>query len=313
MVGTGTSGWYTLRALCEAGRKPVVVYTLSERLAHTKSTYVSYDRLAAERELDLRKIDHINDPRVLEDVRALDLDLIIVISWSQLLSTEVLSVPRYGCLGTHLSPLPKGRGRAPLNWAIIKGERRWANTLQLLAPGADEGPIVAQRWFSIAARDTAETAYLKATELGVDMVLDAVNSAERGELVGTPQADGDASVFPRRRPDDGVIDWTRSAEEVFNWIRALGKPYPGAFTQFGGRRLYIWTASLWDAAGGGVPGEVRWVLPGRGVVVQCGDGTVLIERIEHQDGVEGWADEPSRIFGTTRTKLALAIGDRLGE
>lgn len=205
-------------------------------------------------------------------------DLLLVVGWTQLLKPELLGLPKVACLGFHASLLPKYRGRAPVNWAIINGEAVTGNTMIVLEPNADTGDIVAQRAIPITNDDTCRTVYEKVGQTEVEMLREVLPLIQQGILPRRKQDDRQATVMPKRRPEDGRIDWTRSTSEIYNWIRALTDPYPGAFSVLDGKYVWIWSAHVGGQIikrDGFAPGDVMrdpegWPL------IATGDGWIRV-------------------------------------
>lgn len=225
--------------------------------------------------------DNANDPRVVDAVRALAPALLIVVGWTQLIGEDLLRAPSAGCVGFHASMLPQHRGHAPVNWAIIRGETTTGNSMLMLDPGVDTGDIVAQRRIVIGRDDTCATVYDRVAEAGADMLREFLPDLLTGTAPRRPQDRSLGDVLPRRTPEMGIIDWNRSADEVYNWIRALTLPYPGAFTHHDGERVMVWAAQP-PAAGDprGDPGQVL-AYERDGVRVGTRDGSLLITRVSN--------------------------------
>jgi methionyl-tRNA formyltransferase len=244
--------------------------------------------------------DDANDPRVVGAVRALEPALLVVVGWTQLIGEELLRVPSAGCVGFHASMLPEHRGHAPVNWAIIRGEASTGNTMLMLDPGVDTGDIVAQRRIIIGREDTCATVYDRVAEAGADMLREFLPDLIAGTAPRRPQDRRVGDVLPRRTPEMGVIDWNRPAEEVYNWIRALTLPYPGAFTHHDDQRVMVWAA---QPPGPGDPrGEPGQLLAYErdGVRVGTADGSILLTRLSSP----GHRPEHARRW-LRRSRLAL--------
>jgi methionyl-tRNA formyltransferase len=153
----------------------------------------------------------------------------------------ILATARKGGVNLHGSPLPRYRGRAPVNWMVLNGEVEGGAALHVMTSRPDAGPLLAMRTFRIGPRDTAFSVLMQVEHLGMDMLRQALPRYLADELVPTPQK-GRGSYFGRRTPEDGRIDWTWPAERIVNLIRAVTRPYPGAFTDLDGKRLYVWWA-----------------------------------------------------------------------
>ncbi|MEU6372893.1 methionyl-tRNA formyltransferase [Streptomyces sp. NPDC046909] len=244
----------------------------------------------------LRESD-LNTSAVCARVRALDPDLLVVVGWTRLLGPELLSVPRYGCVGFHASLLPRHRGRAPVNWAILRGERVTGNTMMMLDPGADTGDIVDQRAVPIGPEDTCATVYDRVARAGAEMLLAHLPALLTGAAPRRPQNPAEGDVLPRRTPGMGVIDWDRPAAAVHDWVRALTSPYPGAFGVLDGERVMVWRTR---APGGqepaGPPGQVLAVEP-TGVRIATRGGSVLVTEMSGRAGPPAPAARWSRQVG----------------
>jgi methionyl-tRNA formyltransferase len=286
-VGTVLEGRRCLEALLEAGERPVAIVTLDAALAPMTSGWVPFDDIAASLGVPLVAVRDLNSKENVELVAALRPDLILVIGWTRLLGPSVLRLPRLGAVGFHASLLPKYRGRAPVNWAIINGERDTGNTMFFIDEGVDTGDIIDQRPIPIEDDDDCATLYEKVAAAAIEMLLVHLPALKAGRAPRSPQDEFAATVMPRRRPEDGRIDWGRDAHSLFNWVRALTHPYPGAFTHQNGRRLFVWRAMPGEATTDAPPG--RLVEGANGSVhVATGNGTLQLISVQW-DG-EGESD-----------------------
>jgi len=173
-----------------------------------------------------------------------------------LLKQPLLAIPRHGGVNLHGSLLPRYRGRAPVNWAIIHGETAAGLTVHRVTEQVDAGAILLQRRVPIGPDDTAGAVTERLRPLYpvlLDKALEAIGS---GRAAWREQDESQATIYPKRGPEDGAIDWTRSAPELHNFVRALAPPYPGAFTALEGRRLFIWSSRPLEKQAGGAPGTV---------------------------------------------------------
>jgi len=227
----------------------------------------------------------------IETVRGLAPDLILSVWYRRLLGTELLALPRVAALNLHGSLLPAYRGRAPLNWVLVNGEPQTGVTLHHMATTADAGDIVAQRTIDIEPDETAIALYERMTKIGVELLVDTYPAVLAGTAPRVPQDDSRATTMPRRRPEDGRIDWAWPAARIFNIIRAVAEPYPGAFVGDGAARLHLWAAATPDARSRHAePGTVVAIVPSRGVAVATGAGVLVITRVQGAGGVAEPAD-----------------------
>jgi len=278
-VGCVTEGFRSLEHLLRRGERIQTIFTLRDEIAAKTSGAMRFDELAERHGIPLVKVKNINDPEPVERIRALAPDLVLVIGWTQLVKAEILRAPRYGCIGFHASLLPQYRGRAPINWALINGESRTGNTMMLLEEGVDDGDILAQREIPIGIEDTCATLYEKVAESEFDMLDEVLPLIRAGQMPRRKQDPSRVSVMPKRRPEDGVIDWSRPARRLYDWVRALTHPYPGAFTDLDGRRVFVWKAALApDATTNLGPGEVA--VEGARLIAGTGDGYLHLERVQ---------------------------------
>lgn len=276
-VGFHLEGVPALSALLESGVGVEAVLTLTPEEAAKRSGMTDYAQLCGRYGVPLYEIRNINDEGVIRLLGDLSLDLVFVIGWSQIVRAEALRTARVGMIGAHASLLPHNRGRAPVNWALINGEAETGNTLIWLAESVDEGDILAQTRFEITPFDTCATIYDKVADSNRDMIMGVLPRLLSGEHVGRPQQRTDEPLLPGRRPADGLIDWTRTGREVYDFVRALARPYPGAFGWLDGKRWTVRECALLPGAqfagarGGQVVGPmVSPATSGCGQVVACG-------------------------------------------
>jgi len=257
-VGAVDEGHRCLEALVARRERFVGIVTLNDALAATTSGAVSFKAIARDAGCPLLKVADLNASTNVAKVAELRPDLILVIGWTRLLGPALLRLPRLGAVGFHASLLPRYRGRAPVNWAIINGEPVTGNTMFFLDEGVDTGDIIAQRRIAIAEDDTCATLYRKVAGAAIEMLEEQLPALKSGTAPRRAQDHERATVMPRRRPEDGLMDWRRTARQLYNWVRALTHPYPGAFSTLGGRRLFIWEArEAGPDPHGGTPGAIR--------------------------------------------------------
>ena len=218
--------------------------------------------------------EDINHPLWIAKIRELKPDVIFSFYYRRMVKPELLAIPPAGCLNLHGSLLPKYRGRCPVNWVLINGEKETGVTLHYMTPKPDDGDIVAQEKVSISDDDTAVTLFKKMTSAAAQLLDKALPAVLAGKAPRKKQDSALASYFGGRRPEDGAIDWTRKAEEVRNLVRAVTRPYPGAFTFSGDRKLIIWSAAVKPLAKPARPGAVLNTSP---LTVACGKGALQVD------------------------------------
>jgi methionyl-tRNA formyltransferase len=289
-IGFHADGVVALGALLEQGAPIVGVVTLTPETAARRSGAVDYGPLCRRHRVPLFEVDDINSEQGHDVLRRLDLDLAFVISWTQLVGPAARSLVRGGMIGAHASLLPHNRGRAPINWALIHGERLTGNTLFWLEDAAGVGDVIDQTPIPIRRYDTCATLYDKVADATRDMILRALPGLLEGERPGTPQPVSVAPPLRRRRREDGRIDFSRDSGEVYDFVRALTRPYPGAFSSLEGARWTVWhCAHLAIDVARGTPGEVIGPMASPvggacGQIVRCGRGAVVLLELEGAQG-----------------------------
>jgi methionyl-tRNA formyltransferase len=291
-IGQHREGLPALRALLERGIPVEAAISLRPAAAQRTSGRADYRPVCRRFGLRLYEVDSVNDITTIELLRHLDLDLVFVIGWTQLVRPDVLRLARVGMIGAHASLLPADRGRAPINWALIHGAAVTGNTLFWLTERADAGDIIDQTSIPIGPYDTCESLYRLVAASNREMILRALPLLLEGQRPGRPQVLTGAPPLPARRPEDGWLDWTRSSHDVYNFVRALTRPYPGAFTASDADgRFTIWRCALLPDAAGvrGAPGEALGpvISPSEqacGQLIACGEGAIVILEIERPDG-----------------------------
>lgn len=233
------------------------------------------DGLANRNGIPLYKIKNINNE--VERMRKLEPDWIFTLGWSQILAEKLLRIPKDGAIGGHPTMLPKNKGRAPLTWAIIKGLDKTGFTFFHLAEKVDEGDIIAQEEIPIGPHDTVADLLNKVTKTSANLLGRILTDLLSGKATRIKQDPKKATYWPKRTPEDGIIDWNKTTKELYAWIRALTRPYPGAFTFYRGEKIIIWRACPSDMKGN--PGEIIESKSGH-IVVGTEDGGLRIEEME---------------------------------
>jgi methionyl-tRNA formyltransferase len=305
-----------LGVLLDSEAEIAEVVTLPADRAVGTSGFVDLQPLARAHGIVVRRCADINSAGSVQHVRELGPDLMVVTGWTRLLSAELLGVPPRGVVGFHASLLPRYRGRAPVNWAILRGEATTGNTMMYLDAGVDTGDIIDQQAVPIAVDDTCATVYVKVGEAGADMLGRHLRTLLDGTAPRRPQGPADGLPLPKRTPGMGITDWNRPARAVHDWIRALTWPYPGAFGFLAGRKIMLWTSALDGTGAGGAAGEVL----GRGadgVRVATADGVILLTSMSDADDAPGpataWAERNGlrpgdRFEPVPRETAAWALG-----
>lgn len=285
-VGAVEGSYHALEEMLEIGANVVGVFTLAPEYASRHSDFADLRPIAQKYGVPLWGINNINDQDVVTRLRGLQPDYIFVIGWSQIVKRPVLELPRRGCIGFHPSLLPQNRGRAVIPWTILQGLRRSGATMFYLDENLDAGDILIQKVFEVSPNETARTLYNKVITALREMIREVLPLLESGRPPRIPQDHSQATYCAKRTPDDGLIDWSQPAEKIWTLIRAVGEPYPGAFTFYRGRKVVVWEADfVGPAPYCGLPGQIQ-AIDHNGVLVQCGDGQHILLRIVQVEGGE---------------------------
>lgn len=258
---------------------------------------------AIERGLPVHQPTKVKTPDFAAWLRALEADVAIVMAYGRILPQAVLDAPRCGCLNLHASILPKYRGAAPINWAIVHGETETGICLMQMDAGMDTGPVLATHRIPIGPNETAGELADRIASLGAQVVREDVQNAIDGHLQPVAQAHDDATAAPLLAKENGLIPWEKSSQQVHSHVRGM-TPWPGAFTQLRGKTLKIYRARVHSSENLGAPGTV--VMCDRtAVIVACGSGTLAIEMLQ----MEG---RKAIAAGDMVCGRGIALGDRLG-
>jgi methionyl-tRNA formyltransferase len=207
--------------------------------------YHGLEEVTDEYNIDFFKVKNINSNEFVNKVRNdLKPDLIISVNFDQIFKKEIINIPDKGCINIHASLLPNYRGRAPLNWAILKGEDKTGVTVHFINEGIDTGEIILQEEIKIKKDNYISDILKQVKEKYPIMINEAVDLIEKGSYKTVKQNKEKGSYYGKRTPEDGLINWVNSAEEIYNLIRAVSHPYPGAFTYLDDNKILIWTAQF---------------------------------------------------------------------
>ncbi len=299
--GYSEVGHECLSLLLERGDNVVALFTHEDN-PQEKIWFKTPAVAAREKSVPIFTPEKINTPEWLERIAALKPDLILSVYYRNMISEKILGFARLGAFNLHGSLLPKYRGRAPINWAVLHGESRIGMTLHRMVKKADAGAIVDQEGVEIGPRDTAEQAFRKVLPCARRVLERQIDALLAGTARETPQDESQVTYFGGRKPEDGRIHWSQTSAQIFNLIRAVTDPYPGAFTDIGPARLMVWWAepdspaarqfvgpplaggpshglatSASPAASRPTPGEILSLTP---LVIATGDGALELTKTE---------------------------------
>lgn len=259
--------------------------------------------LALERHIPVFEDANLRDPAIIDRLRSYRPDYLLSFYYRNMLPKEVLEIPRVAAMNLHGSLLPKFRGRCPVNWVLIAGENKTGVTLHIMEVKPDAGDIVGQQEIDIAFEDTADSLALKLVEASRTLMKRVLPLLQSGTFQRIPQ-NGPSSYCGSRKPEDGLIDWRKSAQEIYNLTRAVTHPYPGAFTFLDGTKLLIWK-SLPEPENTNRPaGTVVSAIP---LLIQTGRGLLRVLSLQ----IEGSQETAAEVFVLTRDLADKSLGGTL--
>lgn len=290
-MGTPRVAIPSLEALVKSGETILAVVTQPDRPAGRKQTLTPppVKEAAQKFKLTVLQPEKAKDPIFIESIRALYPDVIVVIAYGQLLRPALLEIPRLGCVNIHASLLPKYRGAAPAQWAIINGEKETGVTTMLMDAGLDTGPILKQAVIPIAPDETSATLLDKMSIVGAKVLLDTLEKLKNGTLKAAPQDSRIATMAPILKKEDGLIRWTDSAEQIERRGRAL-TPWPGMFTYYDNYLLKVLKVKVEEVPPGGTPGEIIAAEKGKFLVATGAKALHLLE-VQPENGNRMSADQ----------------------
>ena len=227
-------------------------------------------------------------PETLRDGKALSLlcalrpELIAVVAYGKFLPPEILNLPAYGCVNIHGSILPKYRGAAPVQWAVLNGEAETGVTAQYMAPVMDAGDIIMVKKTPVAPDETSGELFSRLAVLGAELLGETISAIESGSAGRIKQNDEEATFAPPLTKDMSLIDWTKSAREIVNQVRGLN-PWPVATAHIGGVTLKVFKAAISDGQSCPTPGALISAGPD-GIKIACGDGAVVVSELQAPGG-----------------------------
>jgi methionyl-tRNA formyltransferase len=266
--------------------------------------YSPVKQVALAHDLYLLQPGRASDPQFLAALKSLAPQVIVVAAYGQILRPALLAIPPSGCVNVHASLLPKYRGAAPINWALIRGERVTGVTIMLIDETLDTGPILLQSELAIDPSDDAGTLQERLAVCGAETLVRALHGVESSALTPMPQDHARATYAPKLQKEAGMIVWDRSADDLANLIRGV-TPWPGAVTTHHGKLLRIWRATPMPMSEAGTPGRVA-TIDTLGAWVETGEGALVLVEVQPASGrrmaatayVRGHGLRPGDVLGT---------------
>ena len=305
-MGTPDFSVGTLQALIDAGHEVVLAVTQPDKpKGRGKSMqFPPVKEAALEHGIEVYQPRRVREPECVEYLRSFDADIIVVVAFGQILPKEILEMPKYGCVNVHASLLPKYRGAAPIQWAVINGEKVSGVTTMRMDEGLDTGDMILKEEVVLDEKETGGSLFDRLSGVGAKLCVRTLEAIEDGTAIYTKQDHAAATNTTLIKKQFGIIDWNKPAAEIECLIRGLN-PWPSAYTYLNGKTLKIWAAAVKDETSDKEPGELTEVTK-HSVGVQTGDGILMLEEVQLEGKKRMSADAFLR-------GNALSEGMKLGE
>ena len=285
--GCSDAGFEVLNFLISKNFEISYIVSLNpeQAIQYNVSGYASFDEIARKNKIPIYfpKTYSLKDKSDVDFFEKNNFNLLLIGGWQRLIPEIILKKLKIGGIGFHGSSefLPKGRGRSPVNWSLIEGKTQFILHAFLMTPGIDDGDVITHEIFDINQWDTCQTIYYKISIIQKRILAEIIPKLVSNNFKHIPQT-GEPSYYEKRTPDDGLIDWSKSVHEIYNFVRALTRPYPGAFTFLNGQRLNIWKSQPFDSKikYESKNGQIVEKFSTGDFVVNCKDGLLLITDYE---------------------------------
>lgn len=279
-MGTPDFAVGTLQALAAAGYEPVLAVTQPDKPQGRKQTLVAPPVKTAAQQLGIPvyQPNRVRDPQALEMIGSYEPELIVVAAFGQILPKELLDLPKYGCINVHASLLPKYRGAAPIQWAILNGDEITGVTIMRMDVGLDTGDMIAKTELVIAPEDTGGSLFDRLAEAGAKLCVETIPSIVDKTAVYTPQDESAATKVGQISKKDGRMDFSRTAKQLDCQVRGLN-PWPSAYTFLNGKTLKIWSAGVREENSAQPAGCVSCIEKDR-FGIQTGDGVLMCTEVQ---------------------------------
>ena len=279
-MGTPDFAVGTLEALIDAGHDVKLVVTQPDKPKGRGKTvqFPPVKECAVAHGIEVYQPKKIREPECVEYLRQYDADLIVVAAFGQILPKEILDMPKYGCINVHASLLPKYRGAAPIQWAVINGDKVSGVTIMRMDVGLDTGDMIAKEEVVLDEKETGGSLFDKLSEVGAQLCVRVIPEIEAGTVVYTKQEEAQATHTTMIKKQLGDIDWTKTAKEIECLIRGLN-PWPSAYTRLNGKTLKIWDADVVETESGKKAGTVVEAQADR-FLVQTGAGCLELREVQ---------------------------------
>lgn len=279
-MGTPDFAVGTLEALCRSRHEVVGVVTQPDKPKGRGKAmqYTPVKEVALKENIPVLQPVKVRDPKALEELKRLNGDVIVVVAFGQIIPKSILELTKYGCINVHGSLLPKYRGAAPIQWAVIDGETESGITTMQMDEGLDTGDMLLKKVIPLEETETGGTLFEKLSSAGAELLLETLDGLEAGKITPQKQGESPTAYAKMLTKEMGNIDWTKDALSIERLIRGLN-PWPSAYTRVQGKTLKVWTAKVLKENSEKEPGTV--IKSGKdGLFIQTGDGILNITELQ---------------------------------
>ena len=279
-LGTPDFAVLPLKKLLTAGHEIVAVVTQPDKPKgrHGTPVFSPVKQIAVENSLNVLQYDKIRVEGV-QDLKDLNADIFVTCAFGQILSQEIIDIPKYGILNIHASLLPKYRGAAPIQWAIINGDEYTGVTIMKTEAGIDTGDTLISKAVKIGDKETAGELFDRLSVVGAELIVDALDLIDSGKAVFVQQDDTASTHVKMLKKEDGNIDWSASSKSIDCLVRGMN-PWPSAYTYYGGKIIKIWSIEICQTERSDVCGQILTSDRKNGIIVSTGDGAVKIKELQ---------------------------------
>ena len=278
-MGTPEFAVPTLQALIDHHEVlAVVTQPDKQRGRGKKMQFPPVKEKAVEYDIPVYQPQRARDEEFIEELKNLNPDVIVVVAYGQILPESILNIPKYGCINVHGSLLPKYRGAAPIQWAVLDGEEKTGITTMYMEKGLDTGDMIDKAEVVLDKKETAGSLHDKLMVLGADLLLETLKKLEDGTAVREKQNDEESCYAKMLSKDMGQIDFTKSAREIECLIRGMN-PWPSAYTFLNGKTLKVWKCKVSTEKTDAVPGTI-FLADKEGIHTACGEGVLILTEVQ---------------------------------
>lgn len=283
-MGTPDFAVPCLQALIDNGHEVAAVVTQPDRPKGRSGKLAPppVKELAVQHDIPVLQPEKVKTPEVVNQLKELAPEVIVVVAFGQILSQAILDIPCYGCINVHGSLLPKYRGAGPIQWSIINGDKTTGVTTMYMEKGLDTGDMILKREFDILEKDTYESLHNRMSQIGAEVLLETLQLIEKGEAPRAPQNHEEHTYAPMLDKNTGKVDWAKSAREIYNLIRGT-YPWPGAYSTCMSKKFKIFNSEVFDENSINQAYGVITEVGKDYLLISCGKGYIKVLELQFEN------------------------------